>query len=253
MIVAAGSLELAQARVSARHGARADEALWRRIENVRELVPLLDLIRGTPLARWTRRVLPGSGAHDIEAALREAWREEVAVTAAWMPEPWQASVRWWGTWPDVAVIDHFGRGGNALPWMDADPLYRELAPSGAHATATRTTTGPARRLGELAGTHPIIDAWCSAWRRSLPDGAATRPPLQQLLRTLTAHRQAFASAGASGNALRHALRERLRVLFRAATLDPTLPFVHLALTVLELERLRAELVRRVIFPPALAA
>ncbi len=255
MITAAGSLELAQARLSARHGARADDALWRRIEHVREFVPLLDLLHGTPLARWVVGIGAMSAVHAIEATLRQTWREEVAATAAWMPECWQPSVRWWGSWPDVAVADHLGHDGAPLPWMEDDPLYRELVGAASIAPPGRSDTAlRARTLRELGSTPRSRAAWCDGWRARLPDGAGEGALLRRLVRALEEHRVAFANAGATGgNALRRALQDRLRVLFRAATLDPALAFIHLTLAALEEERLRAELVRRVAFPAAMAA
>ena len=48
--------------------------------------------------------------------------------------------------------------------------------------------------------------------------------------------------------LRRALQARLALLFRRAMLDPAAAFIFLALTALDLERLRGELLRRAAFP-----
>ena len=48
-----GSLEYAQARVQARHGQRADELAWQRLETAREFAALLAGARGA--------IIPGTG------------------------------------------------------------------------------------------------------------------------------------------------------------------------------------------------
>jgi hypothetical protein len=47
---------------------------------------------------------------------------------------------------------------------------------------------------------------------------------------------------------RRALSSRLIALYRRAMLDPAAVFIFLALSALDIERLRGELVRRAIFP-----
>jgi hypothetical protein len=51
-----------------------------------------------------------------------------------------------------------------------------------------------------------------------------------------------------GTALRRALKPKLATLFRYAIATPAATFVFLALTLLDGERLRGELIRRAAFP-----
>jgi len=48
--------------------------------------------------------------------------------------------------------------------------------------------------------------------------------------------------------MRRALAVRLSLLYRRATLDPAVAFIFLALSALDMERLRGELLRRALFP-----
>ena len=57
----------------------------------------------------------------------------------------------------------------------------------------------------------------------------------------------------SGTQLRRALQARLSLLLRRATLEPAAAFIHLALSALELERLRGELLGRKLFANAKVA
>lgn len=254
MTARCGSLEYAQARIGARHGRCADDALWRRVEHVRDFTGLLDLMRASPLGRWTSGLLPASDAHAIEATLRARWREEAAAVTDWMPEPWHDALQWFASWPDLVVVAHATGGGTRWPWLESDLVYREFDAMRSGRSAERG--GPEallRSQAALAAHHDAVSAWCREWHRRMPRGAMRDENVQALATTLSRERAASASGAAPGSALRRrALQERLRTLFRAATLSPALAFVHLALEALEVERLRGELVLRATFPAAAA-
>ena len=96
-MIEAGSIELTQARVLARHGERLTAADWRRIEAMRDWAPALELARATALRPWLEGITADSGVVAIEAALRRHWRGVVDEVAAWMPRAWQPaeySRRW---------------------------------------------------------------------------------------------------------------------------------------------------------------
>jgi hypothetical protein len=246
-----GSLEYAQARLSARYGQRPDEIAWRRIEHLRELPALLDAARGSPLSAWLAGIGPASTPHQIERILREHWRALVAEVAAWMPDAWQPAVRWCAVAADLAVAQHVARGGAALPWMPEDAVYRDLCEREAAGVVTAPTDGP---LAPLRAAWPeparLPHAWRAEWRRRLPartGGDVTL--LDELGRALHRHLAAFHDpAVRDGWPLRRALEARLVLLFRRAMLDPAAAFIYLALAALDVERLRGELVRRAAFP-----
>jgi hypothetical protein len=237
----AGSLELAHARISARHGERADEALWRRVEHVRELAAVLDLVRATPLSRWTRGVLPTSDAHAIEAALRREWQASVAAVIDWMPQPHQPAIAWFATWPDLPALVHTACGGTTWPWV---------VPVVACEDRTASAEEAARLVhGSLARHENVVDAWCREWQRRMPAHTRANPGIAALRSALARERAAATTAGSVLR--RRVLGARLRMLLRAVTLTPAIAFVHLALECLEMERLRGELVWRATFPAAL--
>jgi hypothetical protein len=73
--------------------------------------------------------------------------------------------------------------------------------------------------------------------------------LPDLVRLLAEHAAAFREPlEVDGWALRRALHARLTQLFRRATLEPAAAFIFLALSALDCERLRGEILRRVVFP-----
>jgi hypothetical protein len=246
-----GSLEYAQARLSARHGQRPDELAWRRIEHLRELPALVDAARMSALGVWLGGIDPTSTPHQVERILRGHWRNLVAEVAAWMPEDWQAAVRWCAVATDLPVVQHLARGEASPPWMADDAVYRELGEREAAGFGAAPAEGLFAPL-RAAWPDPVRvgSAWLAEWRRRAPARAGDDVTLlDELARVLQRHLAAFHDpAVRDGWPLRRALEARLTLLFRRAMLDPAAAFIFLAMAALDLERLRGELVRRAAFP-----
>jgi hypothetical protein len=244
-LIAAGSIEFAHARIWARHGQRPDEALWRRIETTREFAAVLELARGSALAGWLEGIAPGADVHAVEAALRRHWRERVAELASWMPPAWQAAIEWCGVLVDLPAVQHLARGAAPADWMAGDERLRALlegaAPGGdgLRALLAAARAEPAR----------LLPLWQAEWQRRLPPAASRAGGIAALASLLAAHAAAFAAPQAiDGWALRRTLQGRLVLLLRRALIEPVAAFVYLALSALEFERLRGELLRRAAFP-----
>ena len=241
-----GDLEYACARISSRFGERPNEAAWRAIAIVRGFPAFLAAARSPPFRHWLNEVTADATPHAIEAALVTRWRALVDELRGWMPEHWHAAITWAGTLVDLPVADYLARGGAARPWMQDDLVYRELVRN-----AGAPTHGVLAPLA-IAWAHPdgLFHAWRDEWSRRVPRSArAERTAITDCARLLVAHRAALADPLVSDGALlRRALVSRLSVLYRRATLDPAAAFIFLALSALDMERLRGELLRRAIFP-----
>ena len=109
-----GSLEYAQARLSARFGNRPDEVAWRRLEHVREFQTLLDVARNSAFRIWISGISEVSTPNEIEAILRAQWRSHVDEVAGWVPDGWRKAVQWCATVPDLAVLAYLAQGRPAL-------------------------------------------------------------------------------------------------------------------------------------------
>jgi hypothetical protein len=249
-VIDCDSLEYAQARLQSRHGQRAGEADWQRLETAREFTARLDAARNSPLRSWLVGITAASTSQQIEAVLREHWRTAVSEVAGWMPAAWQAAVLWCAAWPDLPVLQHLARGGKPMAWMRDDAELRSLCAVPAEEQAAALAAGP---LAPLAGAWPVPEAMASAWRaewqRRLPqplgDAADT---LVLVAATVRKHGAAFAAAPpGSGSMLRRALQARLTLLLRRAALEPAAAFIHVALCALDLERLRGELLGSALF------
>lgn len=234
-MIGAGSIEYAHARIWARHAQRPDEAAWRRIESLRELSAVLDGARQGPLAVWLGDIVPDAGPHAIEAALRRQWRARVTELAGWMPPDWGPSVEWCAELAQLPAWQHAARGEAPWPWMRGDPQL--AVPS---ALALDAASGEPAQL---------LARWIDEWQRRLPAGGGSARLQQELLPLLVAHARRFGSPQLlDGWALRRQLQQRLQGLLRRWLIEPATAFVYLALSALEFERLRGELLRRAAFP-----
>jgi hypothetical protein len=257
VIAQAGSLEFAQARIQARHGSRPDEVAWRRLEVIREFAAMLETARSTALRPWLVGVTSESSLHAIDAALRAHWRALVTDVAAWMPMPWQDSLRWCATLADLPVVQHLMRGGERWPWMGADPVYREALDDLQEGARLRDGKSSLARLARDAGEpERILDAWRAHWLALTPRaiGVEAGSALAVVEIAFLRHLEAFGAAQAGdGWPLRRALQSRLQLAFRRVVLEPAAAFVFLALESLDAERLRGELLRRAAFPRLMVA
>lgn len=245
------SLDYAQARVWARHGQCAGELHWPRLQSAREFTTVLEAARETPLRRWLDGITATASAHAIEAVLRSQWRAAVDEVARWMPGPWQPAVRWCGVLPELPLVEHLAQGHEAPGWMDDDPDYRALAAVPVAQRRTLLSTGRfAPLVGDGAEPGTLAHAWQSHWRRLWPRGQG-HAGLEAVAAALREHAAGFTSAGGASHAwlLRRTLQARLSLMLRRAGGEPALAFIHLALTAIELERLRGELLGRALFAP----
>lgn len=238
-----GDLDYANARLCARFGERPDELAWRSIEPIRSLPAFLDAARGLPFRRWIDAITAGATSHEIEAALLARRRALVAEVAQWMPRDWQAAVEWTGVLADLPVLDHRSRGGEVLAWMRDDRLYGPLCADGARPRASGPFLPLAAAWGRPDG---LFRAWHAEWMRRLPRSDAKL--FDELARSLASQRMPPGTMPAETTAGRSQLAARLAMLFRGATGAPAAAFIFLALSALDLERLRGELLRRVVFP-----
>jgi len=241
-----GDLEYACARIGARFGERPNEAAWRAIAVVRGFAPFLDAARTPAFRRWIRGIAPDATPHAIESALSGHWRALIDEVLAWMPERWGAAIAWAGVLVNLPSAQHLARGGAPLSWMPDEPALRELdrnagspAPGSALAPLAPAWSNPER----------LLRAWTDEWSCRVPRPREAPSPLAECGRLLAAHREALvASPIADGALARRTLVARLSSLYRRATLDPAAAFIFLALSALDMERLRGELLRRTVFP-----
>lgn len=246
-------LAYAQARLQARYGARAAESVWQPLLATAEFRPFLEQARATALRAWVTNVSPISPLHEVERLLRVELARRSDEVARWLPQEFRAAIDWTKRLVDLPSVDHLLKGGAALPWMLDDAQLRPIAAADPPARATvlaQSALAPlARGAGDLAAR------WQQEWQRRLPKLARdARRHLDRLVDTVQAHRAAFAPPpvgeplpARAAWELRRQLERRVVGHFRAGFLEATAVFAYLLLQALEFERLRGELVSRLLF------
>lgn len=238
-----------QVRLQARHGARPDDALWHHLQGTSDFANYLQLARSTPLRTWVATLDPGQGSDEIEGELRRLFRRHVDEVAGWVPPAWRPSVLWVRRLPDLPALQYL-LGDEPVPaWLQADDELRDMgcmpvdsrreamAHSDCHVFLTASRTG-----------EPLPDAWLSHWRTLWPRTTrqdqgleALGQALHQYLRVLQAERCDSVQTRCE------ALHAQLVSAFRRYSFQPAAVFSYLALTALELGRLRGDLLVRQLF------
>ena len=248
------SIEYAQARMQARFGARPGAALWRELDSIRDLGAYLDSLQGTPLRGWVTGIDAAGDLHRIESRLRERFRSHIQEVARWMPEPWGLAVRGAARLLDLPARAHLLSGREPFSWMTQEPGLRALAADAGEGRPALTPLTPTEsREGRRAGREPdparVRAAWLAEWEGCWPvRDRESRKAMTTIVTVVSRHIERFRLAGArDGWRLRAGLEQDLRTLFRKFALQPEACFAYLGLIALDLERLRAQLVRRALW------
>jgi len=244
-----GNLDYALARIQARQGQRLEEADWRRLEANRDLGLYLAAMRTTSLADWVGSFDVEHDCHTFERVLRARWRRYVEAVAAWHPIATQAWLAWLAWLPALSLLAPLARPEPAPGWILADPLLGPLSlgtPEERVAMLTNTPLAPLR--GALATRADLSAAWAARWDDLRPalDGPALRS-LARFRQTVRRHEHDVEHAVDGAEPLRSELARALLRLLRLGAGTVIVTLCHLALTALDIERLRGGLARRSIF------
>jgi hypothetical protein len=237
----------AQARIQARFAALPRETDWQRVAVSRTLAAFLEDARTGSLRDWVKGFSVQSDVHDLEAGIGSLYRETLEAVTALAPVPWREAVSWLRWLPLLPLLAHLQAGGMMPKWANGDPFLRALLDDEGALSRQRLEGEGAQCLLQPGQDLPV--AWVEEWRRRWPPcSLAASRALTALRDLLLDHVQGFSKVPAeSAWRLRRELRERLRLRFHQQLLQPTIPFIYLALTALDLERLRAALVTRILF------
>jgi len=250
-------MDYAQARIQARFGGRPGAALWRELEGIRDLPSYLEAARSSPLRGWVSGIEASGGLPQIETRLRERLRSHIREVAGWVPPPWKPAVLWLSQLLDLPALAHLLSGHAPLPWMSREQGLQGLIADGPRAAlAAPRVRHPSRggaSRGRLGAATPdpgqARSSWLAEWERRWPEhDAEAFAGMRGLVATMSVHLEHFKRASARESwQMRVALERELHTLFRRFTLSPQAAFAYLGLIALDLERLRAGLVRRALW------
>jgi hypothetical protein len=247
------SFAYAQARLQTRFGERPDENVWLRLHGVGEIGSYLQTARQTPLRKWVLGISPAHDSHDIELALRQKFRNHIDEVANWPPTPWRAALRWIKCLPDLPALQHLLGGGTATEWMRRDPVLAEFTePDASMHLHTPHASGCVVLAESMRQDETLFQGWLQHWRELRPNTGHADKQFNQGLNHLETllKSQLEPSRGTTTPLLREALAHKLRTAFRRYSFQPATACAYLALTALDLERLRADLLQRALFSAA---
>jgi len=237
----------AQPRLQARYGSRPSAADWSHVAATADLGALIQVLRSSPLGRWTARLGTRPDVHEIERRLREEWLRDVDEVTRWQPAPWREGVRWLRWIVYLPALQKLARGGRPPAWMRGDAV---LGPIVARDPRERAAALRATPLAPLAaGFAPPADtagAWIRHWRELWPSRGSASAPLESLLREAARLRVELAALPATSSAddALAAFERRLELTFRRNPLSPAAAVAHLGLLALDLRRIRGALATR---------
>jgi hypothetical protein len=249
-VIESAGVHYMQARMQARLGTHPNAAEWQRIEAARSLGAALAAARATTFFKgWIAGLGAASSSHEIELGLRLRLRGLVNEVAGWMPLAWRQACLWIGVLIDLPVLFHLSRGREPLPWMRGDLVLKnilECDPSARQQAIQRGILAPLAQ--HWSNASAVRQAWIAEWRRRWPR-SANHGTIDRLVSLIEHHLEVFPGiAPEFAWSARADLHTALRRLLHRSVLHPAGAFCYLALAAIEVERLRASLVRCALFP-----
>ncbi len=243
--------EYVQARLQARYAWRPTEAVWTQLDAAQGFQAYLEGARTTVLKPWVENLSAGSDVHDVEHSVRGTLYTTIHTVARWVPEAWSPAVIWLHWLAYLPALQYLLDGGRVLAWMqEGHGLRSYLEDSPKARKEAMVAAGGSPLVAAWESRQGLLTGWLDAWRASWPrDTTDHLAALQALAELMAAHLRHFSVESPDGAwSSRCFLSQGLQRAFRRHALAPASVFAYLALLALDLERLRAGLVRRVLFP-----
>ncbi len=237
-MASAAEFAYARARIGARHGLRLQGADWKALESAHSLSHYLEQARATYLRRFLTQIGSDLDEHAIERVLRREASSYAEEVAAFAPSRWRPAISWLGTLALLPLAGGLAAGAAPPEWLADDPLLAAKLPQ-----APKTF-----RLGWRAGNRPAQD-WLRRWRECWPRSNSSAPELTRLVAQIQRALSAERRDGALSGRHRSKVARLLTRSFRTHGASPIAIVCHVALTLLDIERLRGALARRRLFGP----
>jgi hypothetical protein len=243
------SFAYVQVRLQARHGMRPNEALWRSLQGTSDFANYLQLARNTALRTWVATLDPEQGSDEIEGELRRLFRRHVNEVGGWVPPAWRPAVLWVRRLPDLPALQYL-LGGEPVPdWLQEDAELRDMGclPVDARREVMERSDCSVFLMASQTG-ESFPNAWLSHWRTLWPGSARHDRGLEELASAMHQYLRVLQDDSCGSVQTRcEALHMQLISAFRRYSFQPAAVFSYLALTALELARLRGELLVRQLF------
>ena len=244
----AARFRYAQARLQARHGERAGELVWRRLQGIGDLTSYIQTARQTTLRPWLTGFHSKHGSHEIELVLRRQYRDYADEVAHWLPARWVSTVQLLRRVPDLPALQHLMTGEAVPAWMLEDPELRPLASENqAMRLEAMQNSDMAWVVEGWQQEQALFSTWLDNWRSKWPRAPRLTGGLEYLGRLVQQHIHTQLEEPGATRDQRDALMQKLNAAFRRYSFQPAAACAHLGLIALDLEKLRGDLVGRLLF------
>jgi hypothetical protein len=196
-----------------------------------------------------RTLDPGQSSDEIETELRRLFRHHVDEVAGWVPPAWREAVVGVRRLPDLPALQHLLSGEPVPAWLQEDAELRDMGclPVDSRLQAMRHSDCNVFLMASQTG-ESLTDAWLNHWRTLWPGTARQNQSLEKLGDALHHYLRVLqADSCASVQTRCETLHVQLVSAFRRYSFQPAAVFSSLALTALELARLRGDLLVRQLF------
>ncbi|MDH3414435.1 MAG: hypothetical protein OEM98_18375 [Gammaproteobacteria bacterium] len=240
-----------QARLHARHGDRLDDADWRRLTGVGDLLQLLQAARASSLRPWVLPFSEGTDIHTMEHWLRRQFRDYVDTVARWQPAPWRDALHWTRRLVDLPALRYLLSGKLAWMWMREDEAIGPfVAEDGQAQVDAMRESDCAPLVQAFEAGESLLDGWRGQWRKLWPTHTRrSAVPLESLGLLLRRHVDELTASidVRETERKREQLKSQLVAGFRRHVHGPAGAYFHLALMAADIAALRGELVRHRLF------
>jgi hypothetical protein len=213
------------------------------------------MARRTPLDKWIMGINNLQNIHAIELSLLQQYRGYVDEVAGWLPEEWEAPVKWIKRLPDLPALLHLLEGFAAPNWLLNDPVLKPLASEQKKLRMNALTDSVYSPLVKRWQRGlPLHVAWLEHWKSLLPSRAEKEDGIRRLLHLYQSSCEVQpATVNLDTWQQRQLLEEQLTSIFRGNSFQAAATFAHLGLIAIDMAKLRRAINQRLLFPDTLKA
>ncbi|MCP3848796.1 MAG: hypothetical protein GY694_00955 [Gammaproteobacteria bacterium] len=240
-----------QARVQARYAQLTCKDVWLKLGAIDDFNAYLEESRATSLAPLIAGISSQSDSHDIDLLVRRFFLQQVTELSTWMPQAWRPATLWLQWLPDIPILSYLLEEQRPAIWMYHDKrLSLMLEDQGVLVEQNLEKGGAGCLITEGTSAASMLRMWLQHWPTLWPVlSHHFRFGIEALIQLIREEQVQFSSLATDQTwAARDNLQQTLKLFFRRNLLQPATAFSYLALMSLQLERVRAELLQRLLFP-----
>jgi hypothetical protein len=236
-----GQLDYALSRIHGLLGRVPPESTWATLSPIENITHFVESATKHGLGYWLEGIRADGSVHEIEAALRQRYRDELSRVGHWAPAAFQPLLDWFAVLPYLDFVGYLHRGEPAHSWMQSDPVLAAWGAEGEGAGVLAELMHGLDSGG--SGRHRVGQNWLAGVDARLPGEIAALAEERRFNALVRLMVEAHPVHDAGLPAEQRVERTLLREAHRRIMTPPLIPLYGLLVYWLLL-RLRSELVIR---------